>query len=175
MNHLCQQARCRNAFVDDLGCHGCGHDGLAAGTGVFAANVAVHKELRWHTVKLLADFFANALQSMAQRAHGRFNLVVVLDTLQLSGQWLALGLAFDCCRLAGLVGSPVFGLELLDQRLLNLDIKELDLGAVHAFARRAKAPLLQAHHLQIQGLIFGLFKLELCAQSFDELAGVLRS
>ena len=134
----------------------------------------MHKELGWHTIELLTDFFANALQCMTQGAHGGLNLVVVLDTLQLCGQWLTLGLTFDLGWLAGLVGSAVFGLKFLDQRRFNLGIKELGLHAVHAFAGGAKAPLLQTHHLDVQGLVFGLLELELRAQAFDELAGVLR-
>ena len=59
--HLCQQARCGQALVNDL----CGHrrlrQGLALGARPLAAHVALHREHARCVVEFFADVFADAL------------------------------------------------------------------------------------------------------------------
>jgi hypothetical protein len=180
---LGQQASSGDALVNDLWGHGCGHDGLAARTGVLATDVAVHEELGGFAVELFADLFADALQGVALGAGGRVDLVMVLNALQLAGQGLALGTGVWLLGLwsAGLIGSAVFALGLLNQQNLRLGIKELAL-CVQALAAFAKAPLLQTGQLKSEGLVFGLLEFELlclvCGEAEQmryQTTGVLRS
>ena len=84
---------------------------------ICAGMVAMDEELRGHTVQLLADFFAAALQGVAFGTDGRLDFVAMFNPLQLTGQRLAL---WGCAWLPGLtdeVGGTVFAVRLGDQGL----------------------------------------------------------
>ena len=51
--HLCQQARSRNALVNDLGWHWCLGQGFTVGTGPLATDMLLHGEHAWCVVQLL--------------------------------------------------------------------------------------------------------------------------
>ena len=79
---------------------------------VFAPDVAQHEELGRHTVELLADLFADALEGLATGAVRGPDVVVAIDARQVGGQRLAHGFAFDTWRcgrrLVRLLGGRVF-------------------------------------------------------------------
>lgn len=100
-HHLGQQARRRDALVDDLRGHGRGLDRLAALARAFAANVAHDEELRRHAVQLFADLLADALQGLAAAAAlalGGGEIVVSIDARQARRQRLANGLRIRAWR-----------------------------------------------------------------------------
>ena len=95
--HLGQQTRCGDTFVDDVRLDRHLHQGLAAGAGPFAAHMAVHAKDTRHIVQLLGHVLTNALHLAAAAcggAHGGLGLVAKRLTRQLSGQGLALGRSF---------------------------------------------------------------------------------
>lgn len=90
--HLCQQARCRDAFVDDVGGHRCLCEGLALRAGPLAPDVALHCEDAGHVVQLLGHILANALElATALACRGR-GFVADLASWQIGRQRRALGL-----------------------------------------------------------------------------------
>ena len=71
------QPRRGHAAVDDLRLHGLLHQARAAAAGPFAADVAVHEELRRHDVEPLADILTDAQHRLAAVADGALGLMTV--------------------------------------------------------------------------------------------------
>ena len=90
--HMGQEARSRNAFVDDVCRHARLNQRLALCAGPFAANVALNGEHARLVVELFGDVLADALQLTATAAGSGFGLVADLAARKVCGQRLAPGL-----------------------------------------------------------------------------------
>ena len=88
-HHLREQARRRDTLGDDLCGRRRGLNGLAARTGVFATDVAQHKELCRHAALLLTDLLADAVEGLAAGAMRRLDFVVTINAWQARWQCLA--------------------------------------------------------------------------------------
>ena len=174
-DHLREQARRGNALVDDLRRQRCGLNGLAAGTRIFASDVAQHEELGRHAVELLAHVLANALQRLAAGAALAIHLVVNLGALQAGGQLAAHGPAWR--GLGGLHRNrrqrPALVLRgrVLGPGVCNDGVEQHPLRArLQALAGRAEAPVLQARQLEHQRLDLGPIELQLGLQPVERSA-----
>jgi ADP-ribose pyrophosphatase YjhB (NUDIX family) len=132
--HLGQQARGRDALVDDVRRHGGLHQGLALGADPLAADVALDREDAGHVIQLLGHVLPDALQLAAAAAGSVLGLVVVLGARQIGRQRDALGLLLvdrDLARrtLLDLQGQRCqVGVDGLLNEALLLGVERLGLG-----------------------------------------------
>ena len=140
---------------------------LAALADPFAANVAVHEELRRHDVQPLTHVLAHALHRLAAigaRAGGALGLVVVLDAHQVLGQCLPLGLALWLHRRrCGCDGLRLQRFELrLQARLVGGQrfFEQQALLGIHGLGAGGELPRLQPRQLERDALDLGVLELD---------------
>src|SRR5699024_4532409 len=90
--HVCQQTRGGQPFVDDVSRHRCLHQRVALAACPFATDVALHPSHARYVIKLLCDILTNTGTLAATGACGVMGLVMDIDTWQLWWQSAALGL-----------------------------------------------------------------------------------
>ena len=91
--HLGQQARSRDAFVNYFRRNRRLNQSLALGAYPFTVDVALHRHHARCVVQLLADVFANAFELAATSAGGGIGFMVHVNAGQFCWQGCALGFA----------------------------------------------------------------------------------
>ena len=142
--HLGQQTRGGDAFVDHMGLDRCLSDGFALRARPLAADVALHREHARHIVEFLGHVFTDAFHRTATGAGGRLGLVADFASRQVGWQRLAFGLLFDFggdrrwLELLDLQGDGrQVGLDLVFEQAALLGVEALGLGGeLHALEQR---------------------------------------
>ena len=171
--HLRQQSRRGQAFVDDLGRHRRLDQRLALRAGPFAADVALDLEHSGNVVELLADVLADALQRAAATAHGLLRLMAHVDARQIGRQRSALRLFLRFPRWSLRTQRVELG---RDRFQIGVDrfFEQAALDATHLLAARGKLPALEHRHLMRQLVDLELLVLDLlvlAGQGRDQIGG----
>lgn len=161
---LSQQARGGDALVDDLRGHRHLDQGLAAGTGSPAPQVALDREYARYVVELFADAFTDAIDVAAAvwgGSNGGFWFMVHLHAVQLRLQHCALGLLAGICVRLGR-WCQILKLLLNGGNIgINRFIEQTGLGRLQLLTASAESPELQDRHLVRDLVNPGLATLEL--------------
>ena len=168
--HLGQQPRRGDAFIDHMRRHRGLGERFTLGTHPFAANVALDGEDTRGVVELLGNILADAGKRAATGADGGVGFVVNVSARQVRRQRGAA--RTGCCRRRGLAGLGGDGVNLgLDGRHIGLDgfFKQLCLFARELLGARAETGAAQLGDFKAELVDPGLTQGQLTVHRAHEL------